>query len=900
MRKRLAGGLAVAVAVAGSAFAIMNAVSATAATTATADTYTWKNVRIDGGGFVDGVVFSRKQQNLIYARTDIGGAYRWNNSTSTWTPLLDWVGQSNWGYNGVVSIAADPTDATKVYAAVGMYTNSWDPNNGAILRSSDQGATWTATALPFKLGGNMPGRGMGERLSIDPNKPSVLYFAAPSGKGLWKSTDSGVTWAQVTNFPNVGNYVQDASNAYTADNQGDTWVTFDPKSGSSGSVTPGIYVGVADKNNTVYRSTDGGSTWSTISGIPTGYLAHKGVIDETNRLLYISTSDTGGPYDGAKGDVWKYDIAAGTWTQISPILSSSSDDYFGYSGLTIDRQTGAIMVATQVSWWPDMIMWRSLDHGATWTRIWDWTSYPSRSLRYTMDTTTDPWLNFGVTSAVDPVPAQKLGWMNESVEIDPFNSDRMMYGTGATLYGTTNLTAWDSGGQIAIKPMARGLEETSVLDLVSPPSGAPLFSALGDIAGFKHTDLTTVQKWTYTAPTFGSTTSIDFAESNPTIMVRVGNLSSGSTETHIGVSTSSGDSWWAGADTGTVTSGGGVAMAADGSSIVWAPGGGSAVYYSTTYGSSWSTSTTVPAGAIVKSDRVNAKTFYAFSNGTVYVSTDGGATFTAKASGLPTSGQLKTVFGQAGNVWLATSSGLYRSTDAGTSFTNLTTADSSINVGFGKAATGANYPAIYMIGAVGGVSGVFRSDDTGSTWVRINTDAHQYGNAGAALTGDPRVYGRVYLGTNGRGIIYADTTGTTTVSPTAGTSSSTSSPSGGTSSSSAPASSSAASSSATSPTSGTKSCTAAYSVTSSWSGGFVSDVKVTAGSAAITAWKVTMVLPSGATITSVWSGVNTGTTGTVTVVNAAYNGALAAAGSTDFGFQGTGTGTGATVTCTAS
>ncbi len=59
-------------------------------------------------------------------------------------------------------MATDPVDSERVYIAVGMYTNSWDPNVGSILRSTDQGKTWAETKLPFKVGGNMPGRGLGE------------------------------------------------------------------------------------------------------------------------------------------------------------------------------------------------------------------------------------------------------------------------------------------------------------------------------------------------------------------------------------------------------------------------------------------------------------------------------------------------------------------------------------------------------------------------------------------------------------------------------------------------------------------------------------------------------------------------------------------------------------------
>jgi hypothetical protein len=52
--------------------------------------------------------------------------------------------------------------------------------------------------------------------------------------------------------------------------------------------------------------------------------------------------------------------------------------------------------------------------------------------------------------------------------------------------------------------------------------------------------------------------------------------------------------------------------------------------------------------------------------------------------------------------------------------------------------------------------GLFRSDDVSATWVRINDDRHQYGNRFRCITGDPRIYGRVYVGTDGRGIVYGD------------------------------------------------------------------------------------------------------------------------------------------------
>ena len=92
-------------------------------------------------------------------------------------------------------------------------------------------------------------------------------------------------------------------------------------------------------------------------------------------------------------------------------------------------------------------------------------------------------------------------------------------------------------------------------------------------------------------------------------------------------------------------------------------------------------------------------------------------------------------------------------------------------------------------------------------------------------------------------------------------------------------------------------CAASVSV-NAWTGGFVATVRVTAGASAITGWNVGLTLPAGAAVTSSWNAARTATSGAVRFGNVAYNGALAAGGWTEFGFQGTGSASGLTPTCT--
>ncbi|MBM7843479.1 cellulose binding domain-containing protein [Herpetosiphon giganteus] len=735
---------------------------------ASSQPYTWANAEIVGGGFVPGIVYNPTERNLVYARTDIGGAYRWNPTTKRWIPLTDWINATAWNWTGIESLATDPVEPNRLYLAAGTYTNDWTSANGAILRSNDKGNTWSRTDLPFKLGGNMPGRSMGERLAIDPNKNSVLYLGT-RGQGLWRSTDYGVTWAKVTSFSAIGNY----TDPYFGDRTGVVWVTFDPRSSSNGSASQVIYAGVVDTTTSIYRSTDGGATWAALAGQPTaGYFPHHATL-ASNGMLYITYSDTPGPYDGGKGDVWKYNTANQTWTNISPIPSSSADNYFGYGGLAVDAQNpNTLVVSSLNSWWPDALLYRSTDGGATWSGIWSWGNYPERIFRYTQDISTSPWLDFGGTANA-PEVAPKLGWMIGDIEIDPFDSNTMLYGTGATIYGTSNLTAWDTGGKVALDVRAHGLEETAVLDLISPPSGANLVSSLGDIAGFYHTSLNVAPSWS-SGLQLGTSTGIDFAEKMPTTMARVGYVSEGSTTKKLACSWDGGKNWSHASSEPTGAVGGGkVAVAADGASIIWS-GTTAPVSVASGCGNSWTASAGIPSGAVVVADRVNPKTFYGIAAGSFYRSTDGGLNFSLVASNLPAeTTKIKAVPGIEGDVWLAgRKDGLYHSTNGGTSFSKIAGVEVANVVGFGKAAPGQSYQAIYITGTIDGAEGFFRSDDGGTTWLRINDDQHQYGSTNETITGDPRIYGRVYIGTNGRGIIYGDIAGsipTTTPAPATAT-----------------------------------------------------------------------------------------------------------------------------------
>lgn len=681
------------------------------------ESYNWKSVAIGGGGFVSGIITSKTQSGLIYARTDVGGAYRWDGANSRWIPLLDWVSDDEVGYLGVESLAIDPSNPSRLYMLVGIsYFNN---GKTAILRSTDYGNTFSITDVTsqFKAHGNGMGRQNGEKLIVDPNNANILYCGT-RWNGIFKSTNGGVNWSRLSGL--------DVTT--TPNENGVSFVVADGSS-VSGGATQRIFAGISRTGSNFYRSDNGGQTFTAVSGGPTSLMPQRAVLASDGNL-YITYANGAGPSGhwslpepSDTGQIWKYNVASGSWTNVTP-----SGVTYAFGGISVDPGNPSRLIASTINTWASQggswgdRFYLTTNGGASWTDV--------VSRGFSMDPNGITWIS-----------GKAIHWTG-SIEFDPFNTQKVFVTSGNGLFVNENINA--TAG--VWKFLVAGLEETVPLGLVSIPNG-PLVSVIGDYDGFAHSNPS--QYAPIHSPSMGTTTGLALGGSK---LLRVGNS--------MYYSTNQGTSWTPCTINGTK---GQVAVSSDGNVFLHCPESSSTTYRSTNNGSSWSTVSGLSiSDARPVADPANANKFYAYnpSNGAMLVSTNSGSSFSS--SGTTASGGSKVIRpapGREGHLWVALNDGgLSRSTNSGQSFSTISGVTYCAAVGFGKEASGSSYPAIYIWGTVNGVRGVYRSTNEGASWVRVNDNAHEYGGPGNGqfIVGDMNVYGRVYMSTAGRGIVYGE------------------------------------------------------------------------------------------------------------------------------------------------
>jgi xyloglucan-specific exo-beta-1,4-glucanase len=739
----------------------------------------WGNVRFDGGGFVDGIVASTKVQGLFYARTDVGGAYRWNNEQKAWIPLLDWLSQDDNGLFGVESIALDPSNPGRLYVLAG--TSYFSKGKTVIMRSDDYGATFDTVDVSslLRAHGNGLGRQTGEKLAVDPNNANIV-FCGSRAAGLFKSTDAGKTWA---NASTIGV----SSGADLTSVNGIAFVLFDAASARTvAGGTSTLYLGVSDSKTPLYVSKDGGATFTPISGAPAGLMPNRAVLNNGN--LFVTFSNSLGPHNLSNGAFYRYAVATSTWTNLTPknddgsgfMGNGAQGSAHGFGGVSIDATDPQHILLTTLNFyggqsryadggegWGDRI-YVTTDGGTTWT-----TTFAGKK---TIDAS-----NANVSANGNAwISGAAIHWAGD-VAFNPFNGKEAWVISGNGIFHSENL-----GDVLPVwKFESKGIEETVPLDIVSVPSG-PLVTAIGDYDGASYQSITT--SYPRHSPAIGTTQSLGYAPLTGAF-VRAGHVTDYSTGTGIesDVMYYSADkaATWTKLPTPKGTHGL-VVLSADGKVLLHRPENSSTVYRSADQGKTWTTVTGLDGQAQyarIVCDPVNADVFYLLDQqGKLLQSKDKGATF-AKVGSLQddskglyqnSGGLIRTVPGREGHLWAPldqaqswaangkySTNGLAFSSDGGATWTRFPSVYSAHAVGIGKTAAGAAYETLFIWGVAQASSnplGIYYSTDQGVSWKRMNDDKHQYGGPGngAFVQGDMNVFGRVYMSTVGRGLVYGN------------------------------------------------------------------------------------------------------------------------------------------------
>ena len=747
------------------------------------ETYEWGNAVYGGVEYATGIVINPKHPELLYSKCDTGGFFRLDRRNDRWLPMMDSL---PWGLGtqlySTESIAVDSNDPNVLYADTGG--GQWGSLDD-VLKTTDGGRTWRRTHLTRPDGGlvlsNTAGdqKPAGERIVCDPNDSRTVWFGTRQD-GLFRTDDGAKTWHQITSFPTTG-----------GGGDGLTFVTLDWKAGKSGQPTQTVYVGVhggksvggQDTANGLYVSRDGGATWAAMTGGPgpkavpiKGRMAVDGA-------LYVSCASDG-------GGLWRY--KGGQWADITPAGFAGKP----FSGIGLHpTDPNQILCNTEDEHVP---IFYSKDGGATWT---PYKYGPANKAASTIQ------YGFHPAWAEDKWPT---GYCSD-VQFDPLDPS---VGYETDFSGVNRLTGLGRP-VIQVSLLSEGREQMTTGDAVSPTSGVPLVSGVWDTGAYRHASLSLIPdriiplvtrdgKGNWGEHVYQDVFQLDNNPTHPNDIVAAGGWQWTKYNAAFG-SKYTGDASYSDDNGRTLhefpakpfadAAYGRIAVGTDPANVVWAPMGdaGTPIYYTKDKGETWAAGRGCPLGTVafdgpwsfykeLAADRVTPGRFYLYDrrDGRFYRSDDGGASWHHVAT-LPhqqgahfDANQVRTNPFAPGDVWVGISGatavgdhGLYHSTDGGATWSRLSGVEWVNSFSFGLGRPSSKTPTLYLLGQIGGPRPakeldadvqLYRSDDGGHSWARVNDAAH--GLAGAStITGGFQQWGRVFVCTGGRGIFYGQPLG---------------------------------------------------------------------------------------------------------------------------------------------
>ena len=762
--------------------------------------YEYRNLPIPGGGYVTGFIFHEKKQGVLYARTDIGGMYRFDYASKRWLSLIDHVTMDDLSETFPIAAALDDSHPERLYIACGVNREG----AGVIAVSDDYGEHFVYHKIPVLVHGNLNGRGTGYRLIADKRNSAKLIFASQQ-EGLWTSPDRGTTWGKNDAFP-------------------EAYLTFAGQSRDGSALFVGC-AGVTTKRSerlrghSLYVSYDGGASFEKmwqpedgeIEGVRlAGLVAQRYALDD--RYLYVTFSvmgrnayvlENGYSCDGGSvigGRVVRYPILSnnrfGKGEDITPnqdgaeVRKTGYHEY-GFSGINAAATQPGLLICSTICKEDGDSIFRSFDYGESWEEILHDLDVGRMDFRTSY---MKPCYNGGHSI---------IHWLTD-LKINPFDENEAWFNTGTGVFRTKNLT----GDEVVFSDWSDGLEETVHLNLYSPPAGdVQLIDILGDLGGFAFRRLDEPCDNSFDdadGNRYITCINADYSDVDPKFVVVTprGNWK-GKTKGGLIVSqdqcrtftrlpmpfgiTDKLDRALHRIETPNVNSGW-VAVSPDCRNIVWSVAedvklpidmvivsqdGGKSFVQAKIYDVSGEIKK--DGGMKVFADRMESSIFYGFGEcSQFYLSRDGGKTFRQKGMrefpkvdfsriDCANKTEVRGECGRQGVFYMALEKyGLwklhYDMTKDDINVMKLSAdGDTFYRMGLGVIRPGGDYykenKAIYTAAKIGGVYGFYRSVDDGETFVRLNEHNQMYGEINS-MEGDSRVYGRFYLGTGSRGVLY--------------------------------------------------------------------------------------------------------------------------------------------------